>query len=105
MCRAGCTHLVSHENIPRIEFFTHIAQFFILSVGDDDVRALFEGGDIVHDWHIFEILTRNNRLVDNHLDASFSQSANNALDGRLAEVVRAAFHGEAVDADSFWLSG
>ena len=103
-CVAPDVHLVPHENIPRIEFFTHIAQFFTLSIGDDDVRALLEGDDVVHNWHIFEILTCDNRLIDNHLDTPFSQSADNTLDRRLAEVVRAAFHSEAVDADGLWLA-
>ena len=92
--------LITSEDISSIHFRLHIIENWIISVGDDGLRLGFEPGQVVDHQATEEggaILKGG--LVDDDQGALGLDALHHALDGRLAEVVAAGFHREAVDTD------
>ena len=92
--------LVSSEDVPGIDFFLHIIEAFIVSVGDDRLTLLLEILQIVYHAAAEEggsALQR--RFVDDNLGALCLDALHHALDAALAEIVAVALHREAIHAD------
>ena len=92
--------LVSFKQISGIHLLRHIIQRRVVAVSNDGVTLRLEGHEVI-DHHAPEeggaVFER--RLIDDYGGAFGLDALHDALDGGLAEVVRAGLHREAVDAD------
>ena len=74
------------------------------AIGENDVAAFGELVEVVFDLEAIIGFFFEGWFVDDNVGAFATKPFNNILDSGRAEVVGAAFHGEPIDADSFWLA-
>lgn len=89
--------LVSTEQVAGIDLLLHIVQAAIVAVGNNGLAALLELVQIVDNLAAKEgSAILQSRLVDDHSRAFCLDALHDALDRRLAEVIRVGLHGQAV---------
>ena len=89
------------EQVPGINLLFHITQRFpVEPVGQDYIALCLKALEVVHNRRA-EVLApvRQGRFVDDQGNALLPDALHHALDGRGAEVVAVALHGQAVDPD------
>ena len=94
------TRLVTFEDVAGIDFRGDVVEDGVVAVGDDGVGLGLEGGEVVDHAAAEEgRAVLEGGLEDDDLRALGLDALHDALDGGLAEGVRAGLHREAVDAD------
>lgn len=92
--------LVAAEEVAGVDFVGDVGQGGVEAVGDDGVGAGLELGEVADHLAAEEGGSGGEgRLVDDDLGALGLDTLHDALDGALAEVIRAGLHGETVDTD------
>ena len=94
------TRLIPSKDVSGIDLIFDIIQDGIVAVGDDVVALALELIEVVHD-RIAEVggAVVEGGLIDDDGCALVFEALHDALNGRLAEVVGAGLHGEAVYSD------
>lgn len=88
---------ISPKNISRINLLLHIIQTTIIPIRNNRLAHLFKLLKIIYHLAAKECaVIFQRRLVNNDGRASGFDSLHDALNGKLAEVVRVAFHDQAV---------
>ena len=90
--------LVPPEQVAGVDAVGDVGELVAPAVGDDEVAAGLEGGEVVRDLAPEELRGGKRRLVDEDGHALGLHALHDALHAGGAEVVAAALHGEAVDA-------
>ena len=105
--RAGKMQLVAFKYVAGVDLVEDVVQTAVVAVGDDGLALCLELGEVVDDLTTEEGLAiGDGGFVDDDLGALGLDALHDALDGTLAEIVRVALHGQAIDAnDTFLLLG
>lgn len=93
-------HSVPQKNVPCIDLVLHIIQARVIAVGDNGLGLLFEGIQIVDYTAAKEgAAVFEGGFIDDDIGSLGLDTLHDALDGRLAEIVRAGLHRQAIDTD------
>ena len=94
------SQLVATEEVAGVDFLLDIVEDGVVTVGDDGVTPLLEGGEVVNDKTAEEGATvGKGGLIDNNLRALGLDTFHDALNTALTEVVGVGLHGQAEDTD------
>lgn len=94
------SHLITLENISRVNFLFHIIKALVVTVCNDGVAHFLELRQIVDHHRAKECLSiLQSRLINHHGCSLGLNALHDTLDRTLAEVVAVTLHGQTVHTD------
>ena len=98
-------NLVPLPQVAGVDLVDYVFELGGHAVGKDEVAVSLQLAQVVGDRRAVELAAVVGRLIDEHIEPGRLETLDDALDGALAEVVAAALHHQAVDADAAGVLG